>query len=474
MKNFFFFMPFFILSTSNAQLAFVVNGFQGPNVESIYDVVYNNDKYYCLGLDLEPTSPFRSWSQLYIFDNSGTLLDKKTIGEEGTRYYQFISIINDTLTLLGNLKSENCSSKLILDKYILSENTRIPISEFEFCNDQFIQMARLINGYEYDKFVEGYYNSNSVFYKFVMRLDSKDQFSKIFDSLSVYNNFSVDFSRKGYILKQVSLCKFYDRDFIFRKQLSNFEDGVQPSPHSTVVSFGKNEIIEHAFKRTSDSVSGQIIRMVDSSLQVKKIAFISPPGENKGNMDLPFFGGLDIDTEKNIWAAGTYGFSPFIDSNYFSITKLDSNLNIICNHFIGYDAIYRLFGITSLGENGAIIYGWRLPKGFSINGGGEDIYAIKVGENCELPFSVSTTGPQQPLLSISAYPNPGLNDLTFSVNGFDPSTLRVELIDESGHLLFSQKDLTNSIRVPELSAGQYFYRILKGEKLMGIGSWVKQ
>ncbi|HZV70263.1 MAG TPA: T9SS type A sorting domain-containing protein [Saprospiraceae bacterium] len=103
-----------------------------------------------------------------------------------------------------------------------------------------------------------------------------------------------------------------------------------------------------------------------------------------------------------------------------------------------------------------------------------DPYILKLGPNCELPAIVSANGPQESLLSISAYPNPGLNNLTFSVNGFDPSALRVELIDESGHLLFTKNDLTNSIQIPELPAGQYFYRILKGEKLMGVGAWVKQ
>ena len=459
MKNLLSLISLFIFTSIDAQSSFVINDPQGPNIESIYDIAYYKDRFYCVGVDLEPASPFRSWSQLYIFDNSGNLLEMNNLGEEGNNYYQIISITKDTLTLLGNFKSENCSSKLIIDKYIITSHSINHLAEFEFCDSKFIQMARLINGLDNDRYIEGYYNSNSTFYKFVLNLNSMNQFSMVFDSLSVYNNFSVDFSRRGYILEQVSFCKFYDKDLNYRKQLYLMEDGIRSSPHSTVVPFGKNEIIEHAFKRISDFEEGQTVRTVDSSLHVKKVAFISPPGENKGFMDLPFFGGLDFDAEKNIWAAGTYGFSTSIDTNYFSITKLDSNLNVICNHFIGYDAIYRLFGIRSLGENGAIIYGWRLPKGFSVNGGGEDIYAIKVGENCELPATVSTNGPQEPLLSISAYPNPGLNNFTFSVNGFDPSALRVELIDESGHLLFTKKDLTNSIQVPELPAGQYFYRI---------------
>ena len=103
----------------------------------------------------------------------------------------------------------------------------------------------------------------------------------------------------------------------------------------------------------------------------------------------------------------------------------------------------------------------------------KDVFALKIGNDCELP-TTATNGPSDPLLSISAYPNPAINDQTFSVNGFDPTTLRVELIDQLGQVLFTMKDLTNSIIVPELPTGQYFYRILQKDKILGVGSWVKQ
>jgi hypothetical protein len=72
------------------------------------------------------------------------------------------------------------------------------------------------------------------------------------------------------------------------------------------------------------------------------------------------------------------------------------------------------------------------------------------------------------------YPNPGINYLNFSVQGFDPTSLRMEMIDVLGSVLFSASDLTNSIQVPDLPAGQYFYRILQRDKLHGVGSWVKE
>ncbi len=149
-------------------------------------------------------------------------------------------------------------------------------------------------------------------------------------------------------------------------------------------------------------------------------------------------------------------------------------MKIICTHFLGFDGLYEINGIKAFEDNGAIVYGWKKYYDPLHGIGDKDIFALKIGNDCELPMTVSTSRPSASLLSISAYPNPGINDLTFSVNGFDPALLRVELIDQLGHVLFTTKDLTNSITVPELPAGQYFYRILQKDRLLGVGSWVKE
>lgn len=72
------------------------------------------------------------------------------------------------------------------------------------------------------------------------------------------------------------------------------------------------------------------------------------------------------------------------------------------------------------------------------------------------------------------FPNPGLNNLTIDVKGFDPELLRVDLIDATGVVHFSKQDLSYNIQIPTLPAGQYYYRIFKGEQLLGVGVWVNQ
>ena len=77
------------------------------------------------------------------------------------------------------------------------------------------------------------------------------------------------------------------------------------------------------------------------------------------------------------------------------------------------------------------------------------------------------------MISISAFPNPGINELSFTIQGFDPASLRVELIDVLGKILFTAHDLSNRVEVADMPAGQYFYRILQEDRLLGVGAWVK-
>ena len=211
---------------------------------------------------------------------------------------------------------------------------------------------------------------------------------------------------------------------------------------------------------------------MDSNLTVVKKVVIHPENSPSGLLVLPYYGGISVKNDNEIWASSMFRFEPNIDSSFFTITKLDSNLNIQCQHFLGYDTWYRIFGIKALESGGAIVYGNKVREGFNQNQG-EDIFAIRVGQNCELP-TVSTNEPDHPMISISAYPNPGINELSFTIEGFDPASLRVELIDVSGKVLFTARDLSNRVEVADMPAGQYFYRILQDEELLGVGAWVKQ
>ncbi len=442
---------------------------------NITDAVQIGDNYYFLQLRSGNFSyPFHrdSYTDLIIANKNGIISNVINLGGYRTEYYRILKVIDDDIFLVGYLKSDSCESTLVISKFNIPDQKLDHLSSYELCDHTGLSII-LRNGLSDKLFIEEYHSAgmNTGTRKHIFSLDSNYVMNPVIEDIHTIEIFSVDFSRKGYLISTVYLYNFYDSDFDLRKKESS--PGTKfYTLRETHKPFGKNYILEQSVQdnRGADEY-GMHVRLVDSNLVVKKKVTILPGTPFNREMDMPFLGGIDIKNENEIWAAGTYGYSPIIDSTFYTITKLDSNLNIICQHFIGGDTWYFLWGIRALDSGGAIVYGSRVEKGESrLYGNG---YALRIGENCELPAIVSTNGPNEPLLSISAYPNPGLNDLTFAVNGFDPALLRVELVDETGRVLFTKKDLTNSIQVPELPAGQYFYRILQGERLLGIGSWVK-
>jgi hypothetical protein len=288
-----------------------------------------------------------------------------------------------------------------------------------------------------------------------------------------YNNsFSVDFSRQGYLISADKLKRFYDVNFNFRKQEWFYED--VDSENETSILFGENLILLETLQPRSDKPNfGFQVMLIDSLLDIKKRAIILPNHEYDASILSPWYGGVEVINEFTIWAGGNFfrGFPK--DSGFFYIARLDRTLNIKCQHFYGYDSRYRMYGLRALESGEAIIFGTRWRPGYQSNEW-LDVFALRVGENCETTITSTHDGNESEIPFISVYPNPGINDLTFSMNGFDPAVLRVELIDEAGHMLFTKEDLTQSLQVPDLPAGQYFYRILDDSKLLGVGAWIKQ
>ncbi len=457
-----------------SQSSFILNEESGPNIDIISDITSIDNKYYCLFIHLSPAGSDNTFSTLNVYDISGKKLSENKIGGLGYFARQFLQTSNESLQILGSIQSDSCSSAIVISEFFYELDSIIEQGKYDFCNQQFIQKAIQIVGLNNDKFIEGYYvQSGPAFYKFILQQSESNQLTKVFDSLPPTSHLSVDFSGSGYIIRDNNLCDFYTSDFIYRKQKFNILEGFEPSTHATRTPYGNHLLLEHLKKPSGDPPNGQVVRLVDSTLAIRKITTVIPPFHaNSGAMDLPFNGGLKKTEDNNYWVAGTYGFSPQWDTNYYSITKLDAELNIICNHFLGFDAIYRLFGTTVTPDGGILVYGWRLPRGGVVNSGDEDAFAINLGPNCELP-TVSTNGPNHPMISISAFPNPGINELSFTIQGFDPASLRMELIDISGKILFTAHDLSNRVEVADMPAGQYFYRILQEDRLLGVGAWVK-
>ena len=426
----------------------------------ILDAIIENDTVVALQTSIDTLKS----SDLLLLDTHGNLLSRNELGEIPFNAMRFLKIKGQDIYMLGRFKTDSCQSIIATVKYNLDSKSISTISEVPFC-DKNVQNLRLADRLDSGWFINGYWVYQG-YQTFLLTMDTTFQLALFMDSLG-HQQISIDFSRNGYVLKTHNLCNFYDRDFNYRKQRYNFQDG-RFSIHQTHIPFGENYILE-SYSAAPDYINeGQYIRLIDSALHIQKEIFVAPDVPNtSGLSESPFFGGIDFINESTIWLAGDNNQSSnFSIPTHFSISKINDQLEKECNQYIGFDAPYRIYGLRATEDGGVLVYGMKYNASY-------DPYIIKLGPNCELP-TTSIYDPLNPFISISAYPNPGINDLTFSVQGFDPTTLRMEMIDVLGSVLFSASDLTNSIQVPDLPAGQYFYRILQKDKLLGVGSWVKE
>ncbi len=466
-----------MVAFASAQTTFTIDNIHGSDNEYLSDVQYANSLYYALSIHKESNSPKRFSSSLYIFNDAGQLVNQAQLGEFGYKYFRILSIYHNKIKLVGSIKTDSCSSTLAVSEYDISSGTLTHLAQYTLCEGKYVHSMRIVKGLDDEIFLEAVYspdeadqtefNHRTLFFQL-----ASNTINPIPNLEEYESHLSVDFSGKGYIIRWGFVCEYYDRNFNHRYQYNNNTSGYVQELNSFIQPLVNHYLLEHTLFEDVDHSKNEEIRLIDSNLYTKKLAVISPQQNNYG-VRLPLYGGLALGSYNSIWTSANFGnqYNPVL--NYFSITRLDSDLKIVCDQFIGFDAIYNIAGITAFEDNGAIVYGYKIPYGSNVMTGDKDIFAMKVGQDCELS-TTATHSPTETLVSISAYPNPGINDLTFSIHGFDPSSLRVELVDESGKILFTQKDLSNSIRIPQLPAGQYFYRILKSEIILGVGAWVKE
>ncbi|GEM_PF-3005557 len=445
-----------------------------PEMDFITDACQVGNRFYFIQIrssNFMPPYEFDSYSDLLVVTEEGNLIEKIRLDTGQAIYHRFLKTENNDLYLIGHLKSPDCKSRLVLTKFNTIENSIEHLSITDLCNQE-IQKIKIISGLFNSIFLEVYDAKEGAPTKNLYLLENDYSLTLEKDKVDFTNSFSVDFSRKGYLISADRLKRFYDADFNFRKQKWFYEE--VNSHNESSIPFGKNLILLGTVQPRSDKPNyGFQFMLLDSLLNIKKRTIILPDHSTKADLLSPWYGGTELKSENEIWTGGWFYRAVQIDSGFFFIAKLDSNLNIICQHFYGYDSRYRMYGLRPLDTGGAIIFGTRWRLGY-ITDEWLDVFALRVGENCETMITSTNESNDPAFPIISAYPNPGINDLTFSIQGFDPVSLRVELFDESGRVLFSTKDLTNSLQVPDLPPRQYFYRILENQKILGVGAWIKQ
>jgi len=432
---------------------------------TIYDAWTRNDTTFALESTIDSTAS----SNVLLLSDQGQLIEKINVAMNGFLAMRFVSIDKNEVNILGVIKNDTCENLVSMVALNFRLKTSKIISTYKLCNRNiaFLRLSKNISN-DYLILVGTTGPGNT---KFLLETDSAFNMNQVQDSLAGYLWISNDFLREGYVLKNEDVCYFFDANFNFLDvKVNPIFGSFVLEDYQTHRPFLSDYIIEE-FSGSLDFMGediGHHVRVIDGNLDVVSSLYIPPqyPTSIYEN-EPPLMGGLDFIEETSTWIAGNNAITPDHSKHtHFSLSKVNEDLKLLCNAFLGFDAFYKLFGIRATPDGGVLAYGLKYNDS-------QDPYLIKLGPNCELP-TTSASDPDDPLISISAYPNPGINEISFSVQGFDPSTLRVEMIDEIGRLVFTSTDLTNSIRVPDLPGGQYFYRILQEDRLLGAGAWVKE
>jgi hypothetical protein len=179
-----------------------------------------------------------------------------------------------------------------------------------------------------------------------------------------------------------------------------------------------------------------------------------------------------------IFVVGNYHFNPSqfpwqSHPTCIQITIMDTSLNIIGHHFYGGDAVYMPYKIISTSDGGALIVGNRYdhtnpsvrvyhPFALKINNQGLVVAEI---EHQDYPISYSAI----------VFPNPG-KEILHLTSGIQINNGIFTLYDMRGRPVLTKEIIATEMQfdTSNLASGMYVWRIVKNNKVMDSGKWVKK
>ncbi len=181
--------------------------------------------------------------------------------------------------------------------------------------------------------------------------------------------------------------------------------------------------------------------------------------------DKMLFRGIDYIDKNNIFIVSRTEY----DENYFSITKIDSSLNILWQKFIfiNDNNIVRPEVMKATNDGGCLVTGREFIEDNSYN------FAIKVDGFGNLPSSIEKTKIKAHELII--YPNPSTTNLNIraAVQRIGGEFI---MYDITGKQILQQKitKAITPINTSNLSSGTYIYKYTHKDKEIESGKWVKE
>jgi len=181
---------------------------------------------------------------------------------------------------------------------------------------------------------------------------------------------------------------------------------------------------------------------------------------------------LSISNNQEICLAGSFDNAIGMFTSHYCwvyLAKLDMNLNLISERYMGGDASYDVYSLTATDDGGIAVGGFRYD--YLTNGPDEgDAFLFKT--DAGLWVNTAENSSLQ-VHSVLVYPNPG-------VDGFKIRTAlkgaTFKLFDNYGRMVFVQKinGLITEINAESLPSGGYYWQMFQDDKIVDKGKWIKQ
>jgi len=404
----------------------------------IVEIKYINNNLYAFGFTTNDSTNKIDLS-FWILDTSlNVILNTKYPCDFFSRYYLFSTATsnNDFVISFTGRDSTNNSGILYLIIDSLG-NAKAPIKYLNYQNMDF--------GYNIIQM-------NNNYYSFVFS-----------------DKYGQQYGFPGCIIKLDSLLNVNEVHPMQNNALYNMTTLI-PKNNNEFYICGKNIVLHH--------IGGNDYRietlLMDTLYNIKDSLYIG--SNSTDTFDFPsMFKSIDYINYTDIFVSGIYNFD--IDNywgtmpSWVEIYNLDSLLNIRWRKYIGGDAYYFVSGIKATSDKGCFVYGNFYNYNDSILQ--HDIFIIKIDSLGNVVTSIPNN--IQIFDNAIIYPNPGHDELMINIPGNYSETI-FELYNVTGVLYLQEKFKTTQLNVntTQLTQGIYFYRIIKNNKTISTGKWIKQ
>jgi len=187
-------------------------------------------------------------------------------------------------------------------------------------------------------------------------------------------------------------------------------------------------------------------------------------------IDASWLESLDINDNNEILLVGNHDrqIGPWSSHySYIYLAKLDQNLALVSERYLGGDAYYTAYSMSATSDGGIVVAGTRFD--YMVNDFERDAFVMKTDAGLWV-------GEQEnsiiPLHSAIAYPNPGNTQLSVRTTEY-PSVF--EMFDVFGNLQLIQQvnQLNTIINTSKLNDGLFTWVLKKNKIIIDKGKWIK-